>query len=632
MNPVIPARSVHTTAAAKLRLQRRRRANIWIQVCGLAAIGVAVFALVTLVWTIGSKAVNAVYEYRVALVLDIDKTAFETEEAANAAVERSKSRIERGLTTEEAVRQTAERVAVFDVLNGATAQALGALVADFPRRAKRRAHKLLSGGNTRELYAVYETGGFFGAIKEAWPHAAILSDDAQLYFKGAFGKLEALTIAGDATPSGVKNDVVIASNRADFSAIVAAVKSRLRAEREKTKYAAGLQENAIKVTNARLNSATEEEKEKLLKAKKRYEDKLVHLSAKISRLTVRIDDPNSKESLTKDDPSYFVRINGGLLKATEVSATALSGLVVQPLTSDAAAAAGDWDVRMMARPESSRKISDNDIMMLESFRDQGLIQAAPNFGFWTQGDSRKAELAGVKGALLGSLFTMVVTFLIAFPIGVMAAIYLEEFAPKNWFTNIIEVNINNLAAIPSIIFGLFGLLLLLSGFYLPIGADGVMIGGWFKEYRSAAFIGGMVLALMTLPTIIIASRASIRAVPPSIRQAALGVGASKNQTVFHHILPLAMPGMMTGAIIGMAQALGETAPLLMVGMVGFFVDAPTGVSDPTAVLPAILYFWSDYPEKLFEFKTSLAIVTLLIFLVAMNALAVLLRRHFERRW
>ena len=209
------------------------------------------------------------------------------------------------------------------------------------------------------------------------------------------------------------------------------------------------------------------------------------------------------------------------------------------------------------------------------------------------------------------------TLLISFPIGVLAATYLEEFAPKNRWTDLIEVNINNLAAVPSIVFGLLGLAVFLNFFGMP---------------RSAPLVGGMVLALMTLPTIIIASRAALKSVPPSIRQAALGMGASRLQTITHHVLPLAMPGILTGTIIGMAQALGETAPLLMIGMVAFIVDVPGGFTDPATVMPVQIYLWADSPERAFVAKTSAAIMVLLAFLITMNALAVLLRKRFERRW
>lgn len=267
--------------------------------------------------------------------------------------------------------------------------------------------------------------------------------------------------------------------------------------------------------------------------------------------------------------------------------------------------------------EDDRRLKDIEIRWYDQLDKAGRVSTVFNSGFFTTGDSREPEIAGIQGAIVGSLFTLLITFLIAFPVGVMTAIYLEEFAPENKFTDLIEVNINNLAAVPSIVFGLLGLALFLNVAHLP---------------RSAPLVGGLTLALMTLPIIIISARSSIRAVPDSIRNAALGLGASKQQTAFHHVLPLSMPGIMTGTIIGLSQALGETAPLLMIGMVAFIVDIPTGVTDPATVLPVQIFLWADSPERAFVEKTSGAIMVLLGFLVFMNAFAVLLRKKFERRW
>jgi phosphate transport system permease protein len=268
-------------------------------------------------------------------------------------------------------------------------------------------------------------------------------------------------------------------------------------------------------------------------------------------------------------------------------------------------------------PEDERRISDKQMVWIDKLEAEGRIKKKFNKTFFTAGDSREPEMAGIWGAVMGSFFTLVVTLILSFPIGVASAVYLEEFAPKNRLTDLIEVNINNLAAVPSIVFGLLGLAVFLNFFGLP---------------RSAPLVGGLVLTLMTLPTIIIASRASLKSVPPSIREAALGVGASKMQMVVHHVLPLALPGMLTGTIIGMAQALGETAPLLMIGMVAFIVDIPGSFTDPSTVLPVQIYLWADSPERAFTERTSAAIMVLLAFLIAMNAAAVLLRRRFERRW
>ncbi len=284
----------------------------------------------------------------------------------------------------------------------------------------------------------------------------------------------------------------------------------------------------------------------------------------------------------------------------------------------------DDDVDMLVKghmdrrlPESERRLKDKQLAWIDQLAADGRLRKAFNFNFFNNGDSREPELAGIRGALMGSFYTLVVTLLLSFPTGVAAAVYLEEFAPKNRWTDVIEVNINNLAAVPSIVFGLLGLAVFLNFFGLP---------------RSAPLVGGLVLSLMTLPTVIIASRASLQSVPPSIREAALGVGASKNQMVFHHVLPLALPGMLTGTIIGMARALGESAPLLMIGMVAFIVDIPGGFTDPSTVLPVQIYLWADSPERAFVERTSAATMVLLGFLITMNALAVVLRKRFEKRW
>jgi len=284
----------------------------------------------------------------------------------------------------------------------------------------------------------------------------------------------------------------------------------------------------------------------------------------------------------------------------------------------------DDDVDMLIKghfrrdlPESERRVSDQQVAWIERLEAEGRLERKFNTTFLTSGDSREPELAGIWGAVSGSFLTLVITLALSFPIGVAAAVYLEEFAKKNRWTDLIEVNINNLAAVPSIVFGLLGLAVFLNFFGLP---------------RSAPLVGGLVLTLMTLPTIIIASRSALTSVPPSIREAALGVGASKMQMVVHHVLPLALPGMLTGTIIGMARALGESAPLLMIGMVAFIVDIPKGVTDPATVLPVQIYLWADSPERAFVERTSAAIMVLLGFLVAMNAGAIILRKRFERRW
>ena len=267
--------------------------------------------------------------------------------------------------------------------------------------------------------------------------------------------------------------------------------------------------------------------------------------------------------------------------------------------------------------ETLRPLTDQQIEWIRQLENAGSLESRFNLALFTNGDSRDPELAGIRGAIMGSFFMLLVTMALSFPIGVAAAIYLEEFAPKNRWSDLIEVNINNLAAVPSIVFGLLGLAVFINWVGLP---------------RSAPLVGGLVLTLLTLPVIIIASRAAIKAVPPSIREAALGLGASQMQVVFHHVLPLAMPGMLTGAIIGMSRALGESAPLLMIGMVAFIVDVPAGFSDPATALPVQIYLWADSPERAFAERTSAAIIVLLAFLLLMNLAAVILRKRMERKW
>ncbi|CDZ44232.1 phosphate ABC transporter permease PstA [Neorhizobium galegae] len=267
--------------------------------------------------------------------------------------------------------------------------------------------------------------------------------------------------------------------------------------------------------------------------------------------------------------------------------------------------------------QENRKINDKQLGWMKQLSDSGALAKHFNGGIFVNGASSRPEAAGVGVALIGSFYMMLIVLVLALPIGVAASIYLEEFAPKNKFTDLIEVNINNLAAVPSIVYGLLGLAVFVNFMGLP---------------RSASFVGGLVLTLMTLPTIIIATRAALKAVPPSIRAAALGLGASKMQTIFHHVLPLAMPGILTGTIIGLAHALGETAPLLLIGMVAFVANYPTTPLDPSTALPVQIYMWANEAERAFVERTSGAIIILLLFLILMNVGAILLRRRFERRW
>ncbi|MEX3006831.1 phosphate ABC transporter permease PstA [Hoeflea sp. TYP-13] len=268
-------------------------------------------------------------------------------------------------------------------------------------------------------------------------------------------------------------------------------------------------------------------------------------------------------------------------------------------------------------PEDRRRVKNKQIEWFDKLQAEGLVSKPFNFGLILNSDSRFPELAGLAGAISGSFWVLLVCFLISFPVGIAAAVYLEEFAPKNRLTDLIEININNLAAVPSVVFGLLGLAVFL---------------GWFGLPRSAPLVGGMVLSLMTLPTMIIVTRAALRSVPSAIREAALGLGASRHEAIMHHMLPLSMPTILTGTIIGLAQALGETAPLLLIGMNAFITSAPEGVFSASTALPTQIYIWADSPERGFVSRTSAAILVLLGFLVIMNGLAVFLRNRFERRW
>lgn len=332
--------------------------------------------------------------------------------------------------------------------------------------------------------------------------------------------------------------------------------------------------------------------------------------------------------LGDDRPSLLIGLRGGVIKADRVSETRIEGRIVKPFTDapayDEAVETGDYRLLTIPLPQNQRKLSDATIVFAEALRDQGIITAGFNSGFFTHADSREPELAGILAGLIGSFFTILVCMAAAAPLAIGAAIYLEEFAPKNRVTDFIEVNINNLAAVPAIVYGLLGAAVFLDFLGRRVGIPNLAPG--------LPLVAGLVLALRTLPTIIIASRAALKSVPPSIREAALGIGASKMQAVFHHVLPLAAPGVLTGSIIGMAGALGESAPLILIGMQAFVAQAPTGIDSGATVLPVLIYSWSDHPERAFAPLTSATIIVLLVFLVLMNGLAAFVRRRFERRW
>ncbi len=578
----------HGSEASDARLKKRHAAEKRLKAYGIAAIILAGLALVALLWSIVGSAKGALTEHYITLPVE--------------------------LTAEEIDADNIRR-ADFGGLTKDVLKATFPTVTD--RKAKRQLYDIVSSGAAFELReTVLDTPALIGQTTE---FEFLASDVADLYFKGAYGKPEQVTVAGGLTITEGRRSVEVTSDATDFAKALATVKEGLVDQARRVQRQAALQDNGVKAFERQLAAAeTDEDKaaaQKQIESRTAAYEKLV---AEAEDLLARSEATGGQEKVGRTEPSLFIKVGEGWIKMTEVSETGGVGKMLMPFDiPDGAVPAGEWSYYVMDAPEVSRKASDAQVIWLETLERNGAVKEVFNTRFFTNGDSREPELAGLWGAIVGSFWTMLVTFAIAFPIGVLTAIYLEEFAPKNRLTDIIEVNINNLAAVPSIIFGLLGLSVFLGFFGMP---------------RSAPLVGGLVLALMTLPTIIISARAAIRAVPPSIKDAALGLGASRVQASFHHVLPLAMPGILTGTIIGMAQALGETAPLIMIGMVAFIVDIPGGLTDSATVLPVQIFRWADFPERAFEARTALSICVLLLFLIAMNALAVFLRKRFERRW
>jgi phosphate transport system permease protein len=593
-----------TSDAALARVRRRYRAESRFRFYGLAAIAFAAVFLVVLLADIVIKALPAFTQMR--LFIDVPVSA-------------------------EKVDPKSPRSGDFDAV---VRDGLRALFPSVTSRADRKALSdvLSSGAADRVRAMVVADPSLIGGTVKA---PVLLSSDADLYLKGlSTGRLVEAG-AGIASPSGTTGSIVVSSTSNTFAEQLLKVKEAMARHgadlrRENDRFALNLRsiEADLTAAEARLEKAKSVSDGPLIAnlgvqiaalkdTKGRLESKLAEDRAKVDDLAKRYERAGSSETLDSKVPTVLVAINGGIVKATNIASDHIDGEVLVPLSSTADAPSGSWQKILLDRPEDSRKIQDRQVAFLEKLKELGAVQSVPNFPFFTSGDSREPELAGILGALAGSAFTMLVTLALCLPIGVGAAIYLEEFAPKNRLTELIEVNINNLAAVPSIVFGLLGLAMFLNFFGMP---------------RSSPLVGGLVLALLVLPTIIIASRAALKAVPPSIREAALGIGASKQQAIFHHVLPLAMPGVLTGTIIGMAHALGESAPLLMIGMIAFIVDVPTRVTEAATVLPVQIFLWSDLPEVGFKAKTAAAIIVLLMFLFVMNGLAIWLRKRFERRW
>ena len=560
-----------SSTRAQARIRRRYRSEARFKAYGLLALVVAAVFLVALISNIVMKGLPAFTQYSLLLDVAIPADLVEPEKQKDPVAMRSAD--------------------YFPV----TRDALMAAIPGIESRAGEKAlTRVLSSGAGDHLSN--KLAGDPALIGQTLKVPLLLSASADLYFKGVGTPIVARPGRGIATPSGTNGEITILTSSNDFAVELVAIKRAL-AERVR-------QVEAEVDTFQRTGSAS-----LMARAKQ--------LAEEAAAYRARIDQPKVEEQLDANMSSVLVEINGGLVKVARLSDVGISGEVLLPLSSAADAGSGSWKIVNYVTAENNRKTTDQEIAFLERFRELGKVERRFNWAFFTTGDSREPELAGIRGALMGSALTLLITLVLCLPIGVMAAIYLEEFAQKNRLTDLIEVNINNLAAVPSIVFGLLGLAVFLNFFGLP---------------RSAPLVGGLVLALLVLPTIIIAARAALKAVPPSIKEAALGVGASHQQAVFHHVLPLAMPGIMTGTIIGMAHALGETAPLLMIGMVAFIVDVPSSFTQAATVLPVQVYLWSDLPELAFQYKTAAAIMVLLLFLFCMNGMAIWLRRRFERRW
>ena len=593
-----------TSAEASARVRRRYRAERRFKAYGLVALTVTTLFLVVLLTDVFVRGLPAFWSYSVALDVpvkaeEIDPDNKRAELARKAAELRAQRRSWLGrwfLGPNEADRapDPLQPIRAGDYF-GLTRQALYDAFPGVEGRKERRALQgILSTGAGDPLRE--RVAADVGLIGQTVHIPLRLSANADLYMKGEGTAFERRAGRGVASPSGTSGDVTILSSANDLADYLVRLKVEL-----------SLRAKALRAEADRLER----------RAGAEQADRIKDLRADADALQARIDQVGGEEELDDKMPSQLIAVNGGLVKIEKLGDSSVTGRTIIPLGSTAEAQPGAWQIVTYVTPESLRRVNDLEVAYLERLKADGRIEKGFNWLFFVSGDSREPELAGIRGALVGSALTLLVTLLLCLPIGVLAAIYLEEFAPKNRATDLIEININNLAAVPSIVFGLLGLAVFLNFLGLP---------------RSAPLVGGLVLALLVLPTIIIAARAALKAVPPSIKEAALGVGASHQQAVFHHVLPLAMPGIMTGTIIGMAHALGETAPLLMIGMVAFIVDVPQALTDAATVLPVQVYLWSDLPEPAFKAKTAAAIIVLLGFLIIMNGLAIYLRKKFERRW
>jgi phosphate transport system permease protein len=564
------------------RLAKRYRAELRFRSAGLTAIGVAVAILCVLIGSIANEGLPAFTAHELVLPVSLER------ELVDPEGDESEASLRRG--SYNRVLQDALR----EKFPGVTA-----------RGDLRNLFTLYTPLNaTRLMDDVLEDPTLIGT---PYVFTMPLADDLDLYLKGRLVEDRTLAVGGRLSVTPEADAVILRSSTGDFATLAAEIRQTMGAE--------------ARVLEMRSEQVDQYAEQGPIEDAARLQAEADRHAVQAAALRQAALAENGFLPITTDMPSVIVEADGQAFRITELAVDGSMARAIALLGSGEIASASEWTLYVIDTPEARRRVSDQVIVWTRSLVDRGVIQAGFNTYLFTNADSREPELAGVKGALYGSILTMIITMFLSVPIGVFTAVYLEEYAPKNRFTDLIEVNINNLAAVPSIVFGLLGLAVFINAFGLP---------------RSAPLVGGLVLSLMTLPTVIIATRAALKAVPPSIRQAALGIGASKTQSVFHHVLPLAAPGILTGSIIGLAQALGETAPLLMIGMVAFIADAPTlglsGFTEPATVMPVQIFLWSDGAERAFEARTAAAILILLVLMIGFNAVAIYLRRRFERRW
>jgi len=577
-----PTRIFPVREDVERRLAKRYRAELRFRSAGLTAIAVAVAILCVLIGSIASEGVPAFTAKEFVLRVSLDADRVDPE----------------GDGSEASLRRGSYNRVLQDALREA-----------FPGVTARN--------DLRNLFSLYTPLNAARLMDTVLRDPALvgtshvftmpLADDLDLYLKGRLVEDRTLSTSGVLTASADGDLVTLRSTGDDFAALVREIEQSMGAEARTLELRA---EQVLLV----LDQVPAEDAPRLQDEADRH----AAAAANLRQLALASD---GFLPLSGDVPSVIVETGGQAFRLTQLSVDGYGARGEAVLGSGEVEQATGWTLYVVDTPESRRRVSDQLIIWTRSLVERDIIRTGFNTYLFANADSREPELAGIKGALYGSILTMIITMFLAVPIGVFTAVYLEEYAPKNRVTDFIEVNINNLAAVPSIVFGLLGLAVFINMFGLP---------------RSAPLVGGLVLSLMTLPTVIIATRAALKAVPPSIRQAALGVGASKTQSVFHHVLPLAAPGILTGSIIGLAQALGETAPLLMIGMVAFIADAPSlglaGFTEPATVMPVQIFLWSDGAERAFEARTAAAILILLVLMIGFNAVAIYLRRRFERRW